>query len=44
MEKIAKVLKSLEYQDILDKIGVQLCENLHRLKDILISFHIFFIS
>ena len=27
-----------------DKIGIQLCENLHYLKDILISFHIFFIS
>ena len=31
-------------RQILDKIGVQLCENLYCLKDMLISFHMFFIS
>ena len=29
-------------RQILDKIGVQLCENLYCLKDILISFHVFY--
>ena len=28
-------------RQILNKIGVQLCENLHYLKDILISFYMF---
>ena len=31
-------------RQILNKIGVQLCENLYYLKDILISFYMFFIS
>ena len=31
-------------RQILDKTGVELCENLYCLKDILISFHMFFIS
>ena len=31
-------------RQILYKIGVQLCELLHCLKEILISFHMFFIS
>ena len=31
-------------RQILGKIDVQLCEDLHCLKEILISFHIFFIS
>ena len=39
LQKIAKFLKNLVYRD---KIGVQLCENLHCLKDILIGFRIFF--
>ena len=48
MEKIAENCKIFQKfgvsRQILDEIGVQLCENLHCLKDILISFHIFFIS
>ena len=31
-------------RQILDKIGVQLCENLYCLKDVLIGFHMLFIS
>ena len=48
MEKIEKnwqiSQKFVVSRQILDKIGTQLCENLHCLKDILISFQIFFIS
>ena len=48
MEKFAencKISQKFEVpRQILDKIGVQLCENLHSLKDISISFDIFFIS
>ena len=31
-------------RQILDKIGVQLCGNLYCLKDVLIGFHMLFIS
>ena len=45
MEKFAENCKISQKfgvsRQILDKIGVQLRENLHSLKDILISFHIF---
>ena len=48
MEKFAENCKISQKigvsREILGKIVVQLCENLHCLKDILISFHIFFIS
>ena len=48
MEKFAencKISQKFEVpRQILDRIGVQLCENLHSLKDISISFDIFFIS
>ena len=48
MEKFAENCKIYQKFGVsrqnMDKIGVQLCENLHFLKDILISFHIFFIS
>ena len=46
MEKCAencKISQKFEVlRQILDEIGLHLCENLHCLKDILISFHIFF--
>ena len=45
MEKFAencKISQKFEVpRQILDKIGVQLCESLHSLKDISISFDIF---
>ena len=45
MEKIAENCKISQKigvsRQILDKMDIQLCENLHCLKDILISFHIF---
>ena len=48
MEKFAENCKIYQKFGVsrqnMDKIGVQLCENVHFLKDILISFHIFFIS
>ena len=48
MEKIAENCKISQKigvsRQILDKMDIQLCENLHCLKDILINFHIFFIS
>ena len=44
MEKIAENCKISQkfgvLRQILDKVDVQLCENLCSLKDILISFHI----
>ena len=39
--KYRNVWKIWGIKAILDKIGVKLCKNLHCLKDILISFHIF---
>ena len=46
MEKFAESCKiSQEFgvsRQILDQTSVQLCENLHCLKHILISFHIFY--
>ena len=48
MEKSAERFKiSQKFEasrQVLDKIGVQLFENLYFLKDILISFHMLFIS
>ena len=48
MEKFAencKISQKFEVsRQILDKIGVQLCENLYCLKDVLIGFHMLFIS
>ena len=47
MEKFAencKISQKLELsRQILDKIGVQLCENLYCRKEILISFHMCFL-
>ena len=48
MEKFAencKISQKFEVsRQILDKIGVELCDNIYCLKEILISFHMIFIS
>ena len=48
MEKFAencKISQKFEVsRQILDKIGVELCDNIYCLKEILISFHMLFIS